>query len=147
MKRKMITAFLAVVLVFVLGTVAFAAEETQTGDVIVNVVQENVYNTVISWEDLKFTYTYTGVETGSWNKTSAKITVENNSTNASIMVSSGMEKKGTVSGVTVTYNGTGAAETLDPGADKVYTVSVSGTPANYTQTGVLIGTISVTVSN
>lgn len=162
--KKLLAIVLTLALLTALPAVALAAEHdtltdagiTESEDVIINVSAdgreenaEKIYKVVVTWEDLTFNFTssisaddlqydpetheYTNMA-GDWEKTSAKVTVENHS-NAQVVVNASMTNDATaVHGVTATLTGDeaekelGSALGLSQAPTAEYQVAVAGTP-------------------
>ena len=64
MMKKVLALILALVMVFAMGSVAFAANAgPNTQDVLINVQKETVHSFTISWGTYEYTYKY-----GTWNE-------------------------------------------------------------------------------
>lgn len=177
--KKLLAIVLTLALLAAMSTAAFAetydtlteAGISETEDVIINVTAEGdeenadkVYKVVITWDELTFnfvssvsadeltydpeTHEYENMA-GNWEKTSARVTVENHS-NAEVVVDASMTNDAVaVHGVTATLTGDEAAQELksalglSEAPTASYEVSVDGTPGilNFT-----IGTVEVTIN-
>ena len=174
--KRLFAFMLALSLIMSLGITAFAAEDPETvgqnGSKEIDVTAKyasstdtpNVYSVDIKWSSMTFTYTqkdtknwnaadhsYETVSEGTWDKTSATVTVTNHS-NVSVNVDvnyTAVENTG-VSGTL-----TNASAVLDAGEEGNYngadsvtaTLTISGKPNNtITSEGVKVGTIKVTIS-
>ncbi len=173
--KKLFSLLLSLALVLSLSVTAFAADGSGnvgqgsqdipvTAKTTGSSTDTPVYSVDISWEDMTFTYsaattrtwnpethTYTSSSSGGWNKTTAAVTVTNHS-NVAVDVSIAYAAEGST-GITGTMDITSDAlaagvEGKPAEADYgTYTLTISGTPnATVSETGVKIGTITVTIA-
>ena len=160
--KKLLVLSLAIVMLFAMATTCFAAElpanKTQDVTATYNATDNTtvVYGVDVAWTDLEFTYSYgkgwnttthqyADAETGSWTDAEGTVTVTNHS-NAAI--------KATVTyaganGVTATVSNSGvlnlgSAATGNAAVSDSVTITVTGTPADLTNT--TIGTVTVAFS-
>lgn len=176
--KKILSLILALAMVMSLSVTAFAAENEDNGNDLnggadINVTAKHVaggstgttYSVDITWTDMTFTYTdtttkewqpsdhsYKEVAGGSWDKTTATVTVTNHS-NASVQATVAYTDGKADDGVNASFDKTTA--TLDAGvenqydaADKeVFTLTISGTPTfAASETAQTIGSIKVTLA-
>lgn len=174
--KKLLAIVCALTLVMSMSATVFAAEESETvgqngsKEIEVNAKYSsststpNVYSVDIAWSSMTFTYTqkdtknwnaadhsYDTDSEGTWDKTSATITVTNHS-NVSVNVDveyTAVENTGITGTLT---NGTavlnaGAEGSYDSADSVTTTLTISGTPSTtVTAEGVKVGTIKVTIS-
>ena len=168
--RKAYTIVLAVLLVLSMATTVFAAAPGDSESVDVTgkynstITEAVVYSVDITWESMVFTYSettekvwnaadhsYDTTSTGSWDKTTASITVTNHS-NAAVTATVAYSPV-VNTGVTGTLNTTekvlaAGVEGKPNEADAlVATLTISGKPTStVTGDGVKIGSITITLS-
>ena len=169
--KKLLALLLVAILALSLSLFAFAdtitsldVPATETGNVNVTVTDSRrpeaitpTYNVVVTWGDLNFTYDITGdwdpenhKYEGSWNKTSADITVTNHS-DAEIKVDASLS--GDVTKNSVTASLSNDSFTLDSAVGTTYgdapnqniTVNIDGNP-DTTNTTFELATVTVTIS-
>ena len=168
--KKLCSLIVAVVMVLSVTVTAFAAapgdseEIDVTGKYNSTVTEGTVYSVDIAWENMTFTYnettekvwnadshSYTTTTTGSWDKTTASITIINHSNAAVSAAISFAAVAGT--GVTGTLNKT--QKTLSAGVEGkpneadalVTTLTIGGKPTEtVTKDGIKVGSITITLS-
>lgn len=171
--RKIVALVLVVCLIWTIGITAVATEHIgQTGSKEIAVTAQyastsstpTVYSVDISWSSMNFTYTqhntnkwnagnhsYSLESKGSWDHSTANITVTNHS-NVAVRVKMAYSALGNTGVKAVLTNATGelaAGKEGDyNGADSVTaTLTVSGTPTTAVSTeAVKVGTVKVTIS-
>lgn len=169
--KRIITLAMTLALVMSLTVPAFAygpgdeKELDVTAKYNSSTTTKPVYSVDIEWDSLTFVYNETNTKTwkpsdhsydtatnGSWDKTSANITVTNHS-NAAVTVAMAYTASATDSGVTAAL--TGGSKTLAPGvenkaseADSVTgTVTISGKPnSSVTASGITVGSVTITIN-
>lgn len=176
--KKILSLILALAMVMSLSVTAFAAEGSDGGnkpgeDTNIDVSAKHVaggstgtvYSVDIKWTDMTFTYTDETTKTwkpedhsyetnpgGSWDKTTATVTVTNHS-NAGVTATVAYTDGNANDGVNASFDKTTA--TLDAGvenqydaADKeVFTLTIEGTPTfAASETAQKIGSIKVTLA-
>lgn len=177
--KKILSSLIAFAMVLSMSATAFAAGGSVTGQGIGNQTvgvtaryaasasTETVYSVDITWGNMIFTYsesgvrtwnpenhTYTANKSGGWDKTTADITVTNHSNaDVTVKLTYTADTANGNTGVTCTLSNAGgilAAGTEgkpDEAEQIISTLMISGAPnSNVTAAGVRVGTITVTIS-
>lgn len=175
--KKILSLILALAMVMSLSVTAFAAEDNGNKpgeDTNIDVSAKHVaggstgtvYSVDIEWTDMTFTYTDTTTKTwkpedhsyattpgGSWDKTTATVTVTNHS-NAAVKATVVYSDNDADDGVTASFGNT-TEDTLDAGVEGkyseadnvVFTLTIEGTPTfAASETAQKIGSIKVTLA-